>query len=64
MFGFFRPNITEDERRQNPDNINEIVTTNAPTFTGKIDKTLLFFGHQYRFQESLIKKNEYPWCKH
>jgi len=35
----------------------EIVTTSTPDLTGKkIDKTLLFFGHQDRFQESLIKK--------
>jgi hypothetical protein len=40
----------------------EIVESNAPVikYEGKIDKTLLFFGHQDRFQESLIKKmNEF-----
>lgn len=34
----------------------EIVHKTVPPFTGEIDKTLLFFGHQYRFQESLINK--------
>lgn len=34
----------------------EIVGQTAPSFNGNISKTLLFFGHQYRFQESLIKQ--------
>ena len=45
----------------NTNNINhalEIITGTTPVdgFTGEIGKTLLFFGHQYRFNESLIKK--------
>lgn len=34
----------------------EMAEQNNNIFTGEIDKTLLFFGHQHRFQESLIKK--------